>query len=408
MTKNRNPSGAESSKCSQLHSKSAADSDSQAIDFDQYFAERLIETAHVIISVLDVSGRVIRFNHYMEEITGYHLDEVRGRDWSSTFLPVHERKGTKVLFARCVNGESVGAFTSTIVSKSGVVRAIDWRWSALRNSSHKVVGVLSIGKDITQRLEAERELHELNKVAQQRERLADVGAIAAQIVHDVGNPLAALSMQAQLIRRRAREHPDQPVSTVFKSAEQMVLELRRLDSLIREFMNFARVQRLLVRPIELQRFLDNVVALWHPVAFVRRINLTADGPDRRLTLCADEEKLRRVLDNLVKNAVEAIGEGPGHITISVSTRPSGRVMISVADSGPGIPKGIEVFRLFESTKADGSGLGLAVARQIVLAHGGAIRFEAVRPHGTVFHVELPLEGPGASAATPPPPALRSL
>src|SRR6516165_3194031 len=116
----------------------------------------------------------------------------------------------KVLLMRCVQGEPVGAFTSTIMTKTGVVRAIDWRLSALRRSKGSVVGVLSIGKDITQRIEAERELYELNKVAQQRERLADVGAIAAQIVHDVGNPLAALSMQAQLIRRRAREHPDQP------------------------------------------------------------------------------------------------------------------------------------------------------------------------------------------------------
>jgi signal transduction histidine kinase len=294
------------------------------------------------------------------------------------------------------------------MTKTGVVRAIDWRLSALRRSKGSVVGVLSIGKDITQRIEAERELYELNKVAQQRERLADVGAIAAQIVHDVGNPLAALSMQAQLIRRRAREHPDQPVSTVFKSAEQIVLELRRLDSLIREFMNFAREQRLRMRPIELQRFLGHLVALWHPVAFVRRINLTLDGPDERLTLCADEEKLHRVLDNLLKNAVEAVDEGPGQITISVRALPAGRVRISVTDSGPGIPKDIEVFRLFESTKTDGSGLGLAVARQIVLAHGGAIRFETVRPHGTAFHIELPLEGPAAGARAAPLSRPRSL
>ena len=408
MTKSRNPSRARSSNCSQSGCKSAAGNDTEAIAFDHDFAAKLIDTAHVIISVLDLSGRIVRFNHYMEEVSGYHVHEVRGRDWSSTFLPVHERKGMKALFALCVQGETVGAFTSTIVTKTGLVRAIDWRWSALRNSSGSVLGVLSIGKDITQRIEAERELYELNKVAQQRERLADVGAIAAQIVHDIGNPLAALSMQAQLIRRRAREHPDQPVSTVSRSAEQIVLELRRLDSLIREFMNFAREQRLRMRPIELQRFFDDIVALWHPVAFVRRINLTWDGPDRQLTLCADEEKLHRVLDNLVKNAVEAIGEGPGHITISVRSHPPGRVRISVADSGPGISKDIEVFRLFESTKADGSGLGLAVAKQIVLAHGGAIRFETVSPHGTVFHVELPLEGAPAGAAAAPLPAPRSL
>jgi PAS domain S-box-containing protein len=380
----------------------------QAPGFDHDFAERLIETAQVIIKVLDVRGRIIRFNPYMEELSGYRLSEMRGREWFSALLPVHERKRIKALFARCIRGEAVGAFRSTMVTKGGVLRAIDWRAIALRDSAGSVAGVLSIGKDITQRVQAERELYELNKVAQQRERLADVGAIAAQIVHDVGNPLTALSMQAQLIRRRAREYPDQPVGLMLKSAEQMVLELHRLESLIREFMNFAREQRMHLRPIALPHFLADVAALWRQVAFARRIDLTFDYPERPVTLCADEEKLRRVLDNLVKNAVEAIGEGPGRVTISARFISSARVRLSVADTGPGIAKDVEVFRLFESTKADGSGLGLAVARQIVLAHGGAIYFDTVRPHGTVFHVELPLEGPAAGRSATVLPVSRSL
>jgi signal transduction histidine kinase len=128
---------------------------------------------------------------------------------------------------------------------------------------------------------------------------------------------------------------------------------------------------------------------------VRRINLTFEGPPRRLMVRIDGEKIHRVLDNLVKNAVEAIDGGSGRITISAGACPGARVRISVADSGPGIRKDVDVFRLFESTKAEGSGLGLAVARQIVLAHGGAIYFEAALPHGTIFHVELPPEGPAS-------------
>ncbi len=366
-----------------------------------------METAQVIIKVLDLDGRIVCFNPFMEEVSGYRLEEMRGRDWFSTFLPEHERERMKALFRRCFQGQAVGAFTGTMLTKAGESRAIDWRAGALTDGSGAVLGVLSIGKDITQRVQAERDLYEMNKLAQQRERLADVGAIAAQIVHDVGNPLTALSMQAQLIRKRAREYPEQPVGAVLKSAEQMVLELRRLESLVREFMNFAREQRLHPRPIDLARFLDEVVALWQPVAFARGINLTFAGPDRLLTVRADEEKLHRVLDNLVKNAVEAIGEGPGRITISASPCPGAKVRISVADSGPGISKDVEVFRLFESTKADGSGLGLAVARQIVLAHGGAIHFETAVPNGTVFHVELPMKGPAAGAVAAALPVVRS-
>jgi PAS domain S-box-containing protein len=376
---------------------------------DRDFARRLMDTAQVIITVLDLQGRIVRLNRFMEETSGYDPGEMRGRDWFATVVPEHERERMKALFKRLVQGQAVGAFSGAMLTRSGELRAIDWRAAALTGRSGAVTGVLSIGKDVTQRVQAERELYELNKVAQQRERLADVGAIAAQIVHDVGNPLAALSMQAQLIRRRAREYADQPVGSVLKSAEQMVLELRRLESLIREFMNFAREQRLHLRPIDLPRFLTGIVALWQMVALARGINLAFEGPGHALTVRADEEKLHRVLDNLIKNAVEAIGDGPGRITLSAAAVPGARVRISVADTGPGIAKDVEVFRLFESTKAEGSGLGLAVARQIVLVHGGAIYFEPARPHGAVFHVELPVEGPAAgNSAAAASPVLRSL
>ncbi len=366
-------------------------------------ARCLMDTAHVIIMVLDRLGRIVRFNPFTEEISGFRMDQMRGRDWFSSFLPEHERGRMKALFERCLRGQSTGPITAAMLTRAGTARAIDWRVCALPDRGAAPAGVLWIGKDITQRMQAERELYELNKVAQQRERLADVGAIAAQIVHDVGNPLAALSMQAQLIRRRAREYPDQPVGSVLKSAEQMVMELHRLESLIREFMNFAREQRLHLGRIDLTRFLSEIAALWSQVAFARGINLIFHAPDTPLSVRADEEKIHRVLDNLIKNAVEAIGDAGGRIAICAGACGGGRVRISVADTGPGIARDVAVFRLFESTKAEGSGLGLAVARQIVLAHGGSIYHEAASPHGAVFHFELPIEGPTPDDAAARPP-----
>ncbi len=129
------------------------------------------------------------------------------------------------------------------------------------------------------------------------------------------------------------------------------------------------------------------------VAAERDIALTMDTPDRGLALVADDEKLRRVFDNLLKNAIEAIDHGPGQVGIEVSAPAPDAVCIGVRDTGPGIPENVQAFRLFETTKVNGSGLGLAVVKQIVLAHRGTIEFSRLQPHGTLFRIELPGSGP---------------
>ena len=263
------------------------------------------------------------------------------------------------------------------------------------NETGEPMMVAGIAVDITEREQAEAKLRELQRVAHQRDRLADIGAITAQIVHDLGNPLAGVSMQAQLILRRAQRDETQPVSTIHKPMQRIVAEVHRLDTLIKEFMDFSREQRLDLRTVSLPQFLQSVVDLWEPLASARGIELTVEVPDDLPVLTADEEKLHRVFENLVKNAVEAIDQGPGHIRIYAAAVGAEAVRICVEDTGPGIPQGLEVFRLFETTKQHGSGLGLPIVRQIVLAHGGGIGFAQIEPHGTVFKIELPCRGPNA-------------
>ena len=275
-------------------------------------------------------------------------------------------------------------------------RALDWlvfKFPVTDAKGRRFVAGTAV--DITERQRAEAALRDLQKVAQQRERLADVGAITAQIVHDLGNPLAGLSMQAQLLMRRIRRGGNEPVSTVLKPIEQIVSEVRRLDTLIKEFMNFSRGQHLDLKPIPLPAFLQTIVDFWAPVAAERGISLALDLPPETPLLNADADQLRRVFDNLLKNAVEALDQGPGRIDVIVTLPNPETVRISVCDSGPGIASSVHVFRLFETTKSFGSGLGLAITKQIVLAHGGSIEFSRVAPHGTVFHIELPRGNAGA-------------
>ena len=355
------------------------------------FVGRLVETSQVLIKVLDANGRIIRFNPYLEKFCGCGEDEVRGRDWVSIFVSESEQSKMRAIFELTLKGIETREFVNTIVAKDGSRHVVEWCASTLRNSQGEVIGVFSIGVDATERIRAERELQELQKLAHQQERLADLGAIAAEIVHDVGNPLAALSMQAQLVRKRTREHPDHPLSTVRQPVEKLVSELHRLESLVREFMNFAREQRLEVQTVEVSRFLSEVSALWASVAAARDIELTFVPMSEPFFLKADKDKLVRVFDNLIKNAIEAIDRGPGRVVLRVVGCNPGKIRISVEDNGPGVAAGVQLFRLFETTKVHGTGLGLPIARQIILAHGGSIDVEPLIPCGTVFHIDFPLD-----------------
>jgi signal transduction histidine kinase len=196
-------------------------------------------------------------------------------------------------------------------------------------------------------------------------------------------------MQAQLIQRRVTRNPERPCADFTAPAERIVTEVRRLDALIKDFLDFARQQRLDLRAVVLPPFLQAIVDLWQPVAAARDIALSLDVAPDLPSLTADEEKLRRVLDNLVKNAVEAIDHGPGEVALRAGRTADDRVRIAVSDTGPGVPPNVEMFRLFETTKRNGSGLGLSIAKQIVVAHGGNIGFERLSPNGTTFYVDLP-------------------
>lgn len=122
------------------------------------FAESLIETAQAIILVLDPDGRIVRFNPYMETISGYRLQEVQGKDWFSTFLPASDQSRIKALFLSAINDIKTKGNINSIVTKEGTERFIEWYDTTLKNSDGFVVGLLSIGQDVTERLVTEKAL----------------------------------------------------------------------------------------------------------------------------------------------------------------------------------------------------------------------------------------------------------
>jgi two-component system, LuxR family, sensor kinase FixL len=350
--------------------------------------QAVLATARDAIIGIDPRGTVTLFNQAAEEIFGYAAIEVVGKNVKMLMPPAYAEQHDQYLenYRKTRQPKAIGRVREVEARrKSGEVFPIELSVSEARVGRQVLYS--AIIRDVSDRRRAQGQLIELQKLAQQRERLADVGAITAKVVHDVGNPLAGLMMQAQLILRRAQRGDITP-QTAREPAERIISTVRRLDSLVKEFMAFAREQHLDLRDVLLPRLLHDTVSLWQPVAAVRAIAIEMD-PNYVGAVRADERQLRRVLDNLIKNAIEAIDHGPGRVDVLAAAPTEQTVRISIADTGPGFPETIEGFRLFETTKPDGTGLGLAVAKQIMVAHGGSIEFARLRPRGTVFHLDLP-------------------
>jgi two-component system sensor kinase FixL len=364
----------------------------EALRMERDFSRRLVEAIPIIIMVLDREAHILRVNRAMEEFSGWTQAEVRGRTCFELFIPEREHERISGLFDRAANGAGLRGIRVAVHTRTGTERLVEWYSEPLRDADERIIGVVCAGEDVTDRERAAREMRRLESLARERERLADLGAIAAKIVHDLGNPLSGMSMQAQLLLRRLESGGGQVSEKLEQPARRILAAVERMAELIRGFMDFAREKRVELARLDLVDLLEDVVGMWEPVAAGQGVALVLEASGT-VPLLADPDKLRRVFDNLVRNAVEAIEGGRGNVEVRILVPLPGKAVVEVHDDGPGIAEGTDVFRLFETTKASGTGIGLAVAKQLVLAHAGAIRHSRSPLGGTCFSVELPADGP---------------
>ena len=130
----------------------------EALRHERDFAQGLVNTAQAIVLTLDTESRIIHFNPYMEEISGYHLEEVKGKDWFTTFLPERNREKTRELFLTAISDIQTRGNIDAILTKDGQERDIVWYDKTLKDSSGNVIGLLTIGQDITERKRLEENL----------------------------------------------------------------------------------------------------------------------------------------------------------------------------------------------------------------------------------------------------------
>ena len=235
-----------------------------------------------------------------------------------------------------------------------------------------------------------KEVRGLETEVAHRERLSALGNLAANVAHEIKNPLNAISMGLQ--RLNAEFQSTQDEDQYSRLTELVLGEVRRLDSIVEQFLSLARPLEIKPEELRLQDILKDLGTLEEYGAKQSKVLIRVIAPPDLLPLKADRNYLKQLLLNLILNGLQAMPEG-GILTLEASVSP-GNFLITVTDTGAGIPPEnlARIFEPYFTTKAKGSGLGLAIAYRIVAAHGGTITVSSEAGRGCRFQISLPIDG----------------
>jgi signal transduction histidine kinase len=219
------------------------------------------------------------------------------------------------------------------------------------------------------------------------ERLATIGRMAAQITHEVRNPLSSIGLYAELLGDEIGE-PNQEARRLVSS---IISEVDRLTEITETYLRFARLPRPKLEPEDVGAVVAGVVEFARAELQQAGIALEVEVAPGLPEVACDEAQLRQALLNLVRNAREAMAGGRGGRLRVIVDGPAGEVRVRVEDSGAGIPREnlTKIFDPFFTTKQAGTGLGLALVHQIVVSHGGRIDVESTPGSGTAFVLAFP-------------------
>jgi len=323
----------------------------------------LVESVPAFVLALDEAGRLTTWNSELERVTGFPRAEMLGTDGRRFVGPA---------------GRPVD-----LPLKACGKRKVRWRQAAVRGRDERTT-TYAVGIDVTDEDEMLRRLL-------RSERLAAVGTLAAGLAHEVRNPLNSASLQLTLLERRL-DRGDEP-TTVLPIAHVIKSEIDRLDRLVREFLAFAQPRPLEPRPVDVADLLTSVTGLITPEADLVHVTIGVDVAPGTAAILGEAERLRQVLLNLTRNAIEAMSDKGGQLRL-IARNAAAEVEIAVEDDGPGFGEDLPVFDAFFTTKSQGTGLGLAIVHRIVTDHGGTIRVES-RPGRTCFTLALPAATPAA-------------
>jgi len=320
---------------------------------------------------LDAPGRITFLNRAGEQLTGYRLADVLGQ--VPAWLPPLP--------------EGPGRAEGDFVNGRGERLRLGYSAFPLRASGGEELGRAVIFQDLTQ-------LRAMEEQVQRSERLADLGRVAAGLAHELRNPLASMSGSIELLRSGAPRPEDRRLMDI------VLREAARLDELVGRFLEYTRPAAPRRALVDLVRLAGETLEVFRNDPASARVGVA--GELHEAQAACDPDQIRQVLWNLLANATQALqgqaAEGralAGHIQVRCGLEAAGMALLEVEDDGPGIPPEDlpQIFTPFFTTKASGSGLGLATVQRLVDANGGTVTVRSAVGQGARFTVRLPRAPP---------------
>lgn len=342
-------------------------------------------TEYAIVA-LELEYRVTLFNRGAELLLGYTSAEALGRRPRELFVDVG-RYGENTLQECLKEADAVGRYQieMTLHRRGGEEFPAAVVLTPIVGAGGSL-GHLCVMRDLTAERGAEESLRQMQARLAHQEKIAALGRVAAQVAHEVRNPLTGLQLYAMHMKTKLA---DRMSESELELADKIVETIQHLSQTVEQIVNFARPLSLERREVDLNRVVTDLLHLLEPqlagARVERCVELSPNGMRARL----DESALRSALTNLFINAVQAMTDG-GRLSVK-TLRDRDGLRVEIADTGVGMTRDqiTKVFEAFYTTKSKGLGLGMPYAKKVIEEHGGEIGVESRPGEGTLVTVRLP-------------------
>ena len=342
----------------------------------------LIDTTQDAVVSIDRQARIVLFNPAAQRIFGYRPEEVVGQK-VNMLMPepyTSEHDGYIERYERTGEAHAIGRIrTVTAKRKNGETFPIELSVAKIASDQEAQYGAFI--RDISDKVR-------LQQQAIESDRLATIGTMAAKFGHELGNPLNGMSLTVQLLEQRLRKQSPALDEQATSTLARLKTEISRLNTLLQDFRSLSRKETYNFEPAQLAELVAEAIGIALPEYAERGVKVEAQFTPDLPKVRVDIDKMKQVILNLAKNAVEAMPNG-GKLLFTGSADKAA-VILEVTDSGAGISAAVDVFEPFFTTKSFGTGIGMTIVRQILAAHGGSIGYKSEVGKGTTFTVRLPL------------------